>query len=249
MRGRVASICLVAVAGFAVPHTVARGAIVISIGAQPVEINDAFFTGTHDKDHVGRDLVSLQDKSQDGTESGSNAIGGTSEDVKTRESVLLSELASVTINQKNYFELRFNADEPAETSKAPISIDGLMIYTSSNANGSNGTKVYDLDATSDVSLLLSEKTNGLGKDDMIVDLPTSIFGPLQGKYLIVYSCLGVKAAASGGPEVWSAVIGKVPEPALLGTLPVIALLRRRRARRAVRTTTATANPLTSANQS
>ena len=108
--------------------------------------------------------------------------------------------------------------------------------------------MYDLDANADVSLLLSEKTNGLGKDDMIVDLPTSIFGPLQGKYLIVYSCLGVKAAASGGPEVWSASSAKFPSRAAWHAC-AYRTAATRRTRRAVRTTTATANPLTSANQS
>ncbi|MDJ0737811.1 MAG: PEP-CTERM sorting domain-containing protein [Nostocaceae cyanobacterium] len=160
-------------------------------------------------------------------------------------SLLFSDVSIVNIDGKDYRQFILDLNEPNAKKKNPdapnIILDDLQIFlgnapdltgfnTTDFAN--NTTKIFDLDAGGDNSVLLRDRNSGSGRYDYLVSIENSKFennfvGTNQ--YLYLYSKF---SNAEGGFEEWATKKRRVPEPATLTGLALLggamAFLRRRR---------------------
>jgi hypothetical protein len=190
-------------------------------------VDGAMFTPAHDRAHGnGSEFLRIQGKSKDGNEAGFNSDAGrTLDDKSGSKTLLLSEFQQVTIKGSTFFEFILNVNEPRGGGKSSIYLTALRIFASNQPAGSSlsglGDPVYDLDAGGDRSILLDAATNGHGKIDMIVDIPSDAFANKGEKYVTLYSAF---SSASGGAETWSALVGEIPEPLFAGASAIVGVL-------------------------
>ncbi len=148
----------------------------------------------------------------------------------------------ITVNGKQYRELRLDINETKTTKGRYLSLDSLEIYLQDtggiNKKADLKNLVYSLDtATVDNYVKLDYSlAPGSGWDDMSVLLPETIFaGSSNHPYFYLYSKFGVNFPSDAGFEEWAAdppvTNVPVPEPStflLFGAgLAGVAFLRRR----------------------
>jgi len=197
-------------------------------------VDGALFTPAHDKAHGnGSEFLRIQGTSGDGKEAGFNSVHGRPLDDKNgSKTILLSQLRPVTIEGRSYFEFILNVSEPQGGGTSSISLDALKIFASDQPAGAAlwclGDPIFDLDAGENRSILMHDQTNGHGKIDMIVDVPSEAFGTNGGDYVTLFSAF---SSASGGAESWSALAGPIPEPLLAGAGALVGVFLVRAKRR------------------
>ena len=150
-----------------------------------------------------------------GVESGFNSddkppIDNTNKDIDQAKThtVLLSSLVQVTINGVQYYQVRIDLNEANSDPNAQISLDQFKIYSSSNGGIESTTTlftqnlIYDMDATGNVSLLLSDAgSTGSGTDDYAILIPVTEFAGLDPATTYVY--FYVQMGAADGAD-WNA---------------------------------------------
>ena len=139
-------------------------------------------------------------------------------------SLLLSDVPIVNINGVDYRQFLLDINESNGQGRELLSLDQLQIFqatspTLNNYDTSSGqlvgaTKIYDLDAGGDNSVLLNYDLNhGSGSGDMFAYIPNSLFDPST-PYVYLYSRFGEDAAAEGtadaGFEEWAVLQGQTP---------------------------------------
>src|SRR5262249_54424053 len=132
-----------------------------------------------------------------GTEQGYNTSARPVEfnektDPNFNRDLLLSEVPVVNINGTAYRQFLLDVNEGVASSTTQlISLDKLQLFQSNTPGVNNyanlGTKVYDLDAGGDNSVILDASLNtGPGLGDMYAYVPDALFDPnLQ--YVYLYS--------------------------------------------------------------
>jgi hypothetical protein len=135
-------------------------------------------------------------------------------------SLPLSALSTTTINGTTYYRFLLDINEPNDKSDGLISLDQVELYLGNAPDlhnyvpgsgfGADATSVYNMDAISDVSILLDASlNNGSGSGDMWMYVPTADFtGPNQ--YVYLFSHFGDVDGMAGGFEEWASVLDPVP---------------------------------------
>lgn len=149
-------------------------------------------------------------------------------------SLLLSDVPVVNIDGVAYRQFLLDINESNGGSAALLSMEQLQIFQGGSntlhdygkAESNLGTKVYDLDANGNNTVLLNYDLNsGSGSGDMFAYIPDSLFDPSV-PYVYLYSSFGNTFKADGdadaGFEEWAVLKGtttppvnEVPAPATL----------------------------------
>jgi Bacterial Ig-like domain len=132
-------------------------------------------------------------------------------------SLKLSDMAIKLINGVAYYEFRVDLNEKNSAAGKLVSLNEFKLYTSARPAtladfnnttdkfGAGFTKVYDLDAGGDKTLILKDDNSGSGTDDYSVLIQASAFGnvdPAQ-TYVTLYTNMGRPTAEEdGGFEEW-----------------------------------------------
>ncbi|MEY2484848.1 MAG: hypothetical protein QOH39_496 [Verrucomicrobiota bacterium] len=170
------------------------------------------------------------------TEQGYNSGTGnfdTSRAPQWNHEILVSDLRATTINGVNYFGFVVDVNEPGG-SKAPISLDGLKLFTSSTIqnststdskgvfNGSLGNLVFDLGQN---TLHYTDAQHGSGSGDINIYIPVSdLAGAKPTDYLYMYQMWGAADISEGGFEETALLSGFVPVPEFGTLFPIIGLM-------------------------
>jgi hypothetical protein len=166
------------------------------------------FLATHDSNANGQ--------TNDGVAEGFNndATGILDVDASKTSSLKLSDMPIKVIDGVEYYEFRVDLNETNNVAGRIVTLNEFKIYTSTSpatlANfnnttdefGAGFTKVYDLDAGEDRTLILRDDNSGSGTDDYSVLIKVSAFGDVDPTttYLTLYTNMGrqpgVRMAAS-----------------------------------------------------
>ena len=170
------------------------------------------FLATHDSNANGQ--------TNDGVAEGFNndATGILDVDASKTSSLKLSDMPIKVIDGVEYYEFRVDLNETNNVAGRIVTLNEFKIYTSTSpatlANfnnttdefGAGFTKVYDLDAGEDRTLILRDDNSGSGTDDYSVLIKVSAFGDVDPTttYLTLYTNMGRQpgAAEDGGFEEW-----------------------------------------------
>ena len=145
--------------------------------------------------------------------------------------ITLATVPVQTIGLVDYYSFFLDINEEGNDSDKYLSLDNVMIFTSTVANQSSeplpvGTLRYNMDAGSDNTVLLNfDLEPGSGRADMELLVPTSLFtGALGSNFVYLYSIFGGVGtnpgagfpagnyAASDGFEEWARGTGTFEEP-------------------------------------
>jgi len=157
-------------------------------------------------------------------------------DASKSEAILLGAIPIKIVNGVAYYEFRVDLNEANSGSDTLISLDQFQLYVGPYdldgdppnpdpaTQGQNDpnvdlvdtfsevqslTKVYDMDAGNDVSVLMDEaNSSGSGNDDYVVLVPVANFAGLDVATTYVY--LYVQMGAAGGDGDGDGAIGDVP---------------------------------------
>lgn len=161
-------------------------------------------------------------------------------------SLLLNAIPIVNINGKDYRQFILDINEPNATNRNPklptITLDRLQVFLSKSPAltgypnfGGNATKVFDLDAGSNNTVLLNDLNSGSGRYDYLISIENSLFTRSK-PYVYLYSKF---TGAEGGFEEFAVrepqkqPATSVPEPATLAGIGLVAgamvISRRRKA--------------------
>ena len=117
--------------------------------------------------------------------------------------------------EEAYYEFRVDLNESNSSPDTQISLDSFQLYASQDGTIEDlavlqgQTKIYDMDAGQDVSVLLSEaNSSGSGNDDYSVLVPVEAFGNADPAttYVYLYVKMGEAGATwtvQGGFEEWN----------------------------------------------
>jgi len=131
--------------------------------------------------------------------------------------LMLSEVPKVTIGNTTYRQFLLDVNESNGQGRNLISLDKLQIFQSPQGSLSSypnlGTKVYDLDAGKDNSILLDYSLNhGSGSGDMFAYIPDALFDPSV-PFVYLYSQFGdADGSSDAGFEEWAVLQGQSPPP-------------------------------------
>jgi hypothetical protein len=219
-------------------------------------IGDAFFQQIDDQS-TGTGVIDPFVRIQaNGTESGFNTdlrpLTGDLADVNSSaqytKSILVSEFA-VREAPNGVASLRFLLDINQTNANPQLSLDEMMVFVANRGDigtmsdlMSEGTLLYDMDATEDSHVLMDYSLNpGSGGGDMFAFVKASLFAGHGDKYLYLYSRFGDTVRSNDGFEEWARLGGPsdpppppvIPEPATVlllggGILGAAAMRRRRR---------------------
>jgi hypothetical protein len=175
----------------------------------------------------------------EGTEDGFNTDAGPQPPLDAKagiwtHSVQWQDLATITIDNTDYYSFQLDANEQQSGTQSLISLDGLKIYSGTDPALTSlsglGDPLYDLDGTSDQTIFIETALKpGSGTDDLTLYIPKSYFDTVNGTdYMIFYTEFGLADGVDPGFvtgatfEEWRAVTGtnEIPEPgtvALLGS--------------------------------
>src|SRR5262245_36900169 len=138
------------------------------------------------------------------------------DDARTH-SLKLSDMSVKLINGVAYYEFRVDLNENNSAAGKLVSLNEFKLYTSASPAtladfnnttdelGSGFTKVYDLDAGGDKTLILKDDNSGSGTDDYSVLIKASAFGNVDPEqtYVTLYVNMGSQSAPEdGGVEEW-----------------------------------------------
>jgi hypothetical protein len=143
-------------------------------------------------------------------------------------SLLLSDVPVVTINGTAYRQFLLDINETSAVVKgenqALLSMEELQIFQGGTntlhdygiSESNLGTKIYDLDAGGNNTVLLNYDLNsGSGSGDMFAYIPDSLFDPSV-PYVYLYSSFGNMFKASGDADAgfaeWAVIKGSNPPP-------------------------------------
>jgi hypothetical protein len=223
------------VVGLSLTALSARAATVVTnlTNTGSATFNNAWFFVNDDHDtNPSTAFVRIQ-AHQGTTEYGYNNNGPVSDDTKSGSYLLkLSELPIVQYNGNSYYKFVLDVGEPQSSSKKSISMDDLKLYTFPMTPG-NDTKSfgqqtgftlrYNIDNANDNDVLLTDRSNGQGKNDLVALLPT--FYTADDQWVMLYSKFGEHGKAEGSFEAWKiGAAAVVPEPATMLLIPTGALL-------------------------
>lgn len=148
--------------------------------------------------------------------------------------IKFSDLQVTVINGQQYYGFSVDVNEPNGGGKAPISLDGLSLWTSSTLqsststnsqgyfNGSLGTLRYDLGNN---TVLYTDRNNGSGQDDISIFIPVSDFaGANANDYVYLYQRWGNTQDSEGGFEETRLIAGITPVPEMSALFPIIGLM-------------------------
>ena len=182
-------------------------------------------------------FLRIQGPASGGIEEGYNTVGTLEYETKDATSLQVWELSEITFDGIEYYGFLLDINESGGA-KRFVSLDEVRVYvedTGSLDDSQFGTPVYDLDAGGDNYVLLDTALgSGSGDGDMLMLVPSDLFGEDQDKYVYLYSKLGVNEIAESGFEEWAVNSGEgllvTPEPTTLVLLATgtLLLLRRRR---------------------
>ncbi|MFZ9396358.1 MAG: hypothetical protein ACO25F_09905, partial [Erythrobacter sp.] len=134
-----------------------------------------------------------------------NPLDGTNDEIdpSKTETILLGAIPIKIINGVAYYEFRVDLNESNSAPDTQISLDQFKLYTSSSGTIESTDDLfasqlrYDMDAGSDISVLLSEaNSSGSGNDDYAVLVPVDNFSGLNPATTYVY--LWVQMGAADG---------------------------------------------------
>ena len=120
-------------------------------------------------------------------------------DYAKSEVVRVGQLTTVTVNGQEYYEIRYDLNEPDNGSDNEITIENLQIFVSSNGDiidydsFSDEEKIYDMDeAAGDPGtyLLLDENSTGSGTDDYRILIPVDMIDDPDDYYFYLYVEMG-----------------------------------------------------------
>ena len=170
------------------------------------------FLATHDSNANGQ----TNDEVAEGFNN--DATGILDVDASKTSSLKLSDMPIKVIDGVEYYEFRVDLNETNNVAGRIVTLNEFKIYTSTSpatlANfnnttdefGAGFTKVYDLDAGEDRTLILRDDNSGSGTDDYSVLIKVSAFGDVDPTttYLTLYTNMGRQpgAAEDGGFEEW-----------------------------------------------
>lgn len=122
-------------------------------------------------------------------------------------SLKFSDLGTVTVNGKNYFQFRLDIDEPNNGPKRYISLDEVKIYAGGSGNLpdlSTTSLLWNMDGGvgGDAVVYLNggNLSPGNGGDDMRMLVPTSFFAGHLNDYMYFYTKFGATFTADIGPN-------------------------------------------------
>ena len=134
------------------------------------------------------------------------------------DSLKLSDMPIKIIDGEEYYEFRVDLNENNNPTGQIVSLNEFKIYTSASPAtladfnnttdefGAGFTKVYDLDAGEDRTLILNDTSSGSGTDDYSVLIKASAFGDVDPTttYLTLYTNMGRQPSPTedGGFEEW-----------------------------------------------
>ena len=150
-------------------------------------------------------------------------------------SLLLSSIPIVNIGGQNYRQFILDLNEPNATKKDStlpnITLDMLQVFISNSSAltgypnfGGLATKVFDLDAGSNNTVLLNDLNSGSGRYDYLISIDNGLFTSSQ-PYVYLYSKF---TGAQGGFEEFAVrepqkqPATSVPEPATLAGIGLVA---------------------------
>jgi len=175
-----------------------------------------------------------------GIEQGYNTTGTPEYDTKDAQALALADVPSTQVDGIMYREFLLDVNEPGGN-KSLISLDQVKIYVASQSNLDDsqlGVPIYNLDAGTNNRVLLdvSLVSSGSGAGDMLMLIPSSLFGTNEESYVYLFARFGDNQSTEGGFEEWSVghdqtiscTILEVPEPATLTLLAGGGLLFLRR---------------------
>ncbi|OHB55015.1 MAG: hypothetical protein A2Y07_02090 [Planctomycetes bacterium GWF2_50_10] len=172
---------------------------------------------------------------KDQVEHGYNTNGKLEFDTKAgahTHALSLADIPVVMIGSVAYREFCLDINQNGQKT---LSLDELKIHIASAANlteyptNSNfGPAIYNLDQTGDNLVTMDYTLNpGSGKGDVVLLVPSVLFGTDTSKYVYLYSKLGVNLQADDGFEEWGIGEGGtpiIPEPATLAILSLGSVL-------------------------
>ena len=138
-------------------------------------------------------------------------------DAAKSETILLGAIPIVVINGIAYYEFRTDLNENNNGFHPQLSLDQFKLFVGPRdldpgagvdlvdtfAEVQTLTKVYDMDAEHDISVLMNEATsNGSGTDDYSVLVPVSNFGDLDPATTYVYLFVEMGIADGSPPDEW-----------------------------------------------
>jgi uncharacterized repeat protein (TIGR01451 family) len=166
----------------------------------------------------------------DGTEEGFNHDSGAllNTDQAKTQSLKVGQLESTNQGGTDYYVFRLDMNEPGNAggADAPINLNEFKLYTSATvatsgnyvANdgsgdpGLNFTKIFDLDAGGDNTLLMKDLSSGSGGDDYLVLVSKSLVDAAPNTYLSLY--WQFSAAQGGFEEARALTVPFVAAPAI-----------------------------------
>lgn len=200
-----------------------------SIGSSGIINGAEFFQGTIVPTGTGvyEPFLRLQ---KHGTEQGFNTSASSVLDNKagiwTRD-LLAATIPTITVNGKDYREVRLDINEKNNETGRYLSLDSLEIYLENTAgiatkSGLTNLK-YSMDDAQHNYFVKLDYTlaSGSGWDDMSVLLPEEIFADaLSNRYFYLYSKFGENFSSDAGFEEWAAdpPAAAVSEPGTLALL-------------------------------
>ena len=209
------------------------------------EINDALFLQFDPKGSTGtgriNSFVRIQ-RNGSGVEKGYNTTGALEWETKSglfTRALQLGSIPKAMFRGVQYREFLLDTNESGGA-KSYISLDALKIHIEASGGltgyggGAFSPAIYDLDAGGNSSVRLDNGLvgSGSGDGDMLMLVPSYLFGNDDSKYVYLYSEFGADNEADDGQEEWSVAVGTplVPEPATLAMLLAggAVLLRRRK---------------------
>ena len=196
-------------------------------GARFIQFDSPHFAGSSRIDS----FLQIQGSESGGIEAGYNTTGTLEYDTKQADSLLLSAVPTVTLDSVEYREFMLDTNE-ASGDKSGLSLDELKLYVESTGDRSGhpanfSAPVYDMDAVEDSWVLLdSDLSSGMGNGDLLVYIPSSMFGSDEAQHVYLYSRFGDTVTSEDGVEEWYVGIGGaiVPEPGALALLALGAAL-------------------------
>lgn len=156
-------------------------------------LNQAEYTGSGSGNYFSFLRVNAKDGVAEGVNTDASPLPLDDNGATQNNALKLSQIPIVVIDGVEYYEIRLDVNEPNSTTNE-LSLSEIQLFlstqqaTSADVNADRSvtaldgdfTKVFDLDATTDKTLILRDDYSGSGRDDYILYIPVSQVGSLTG---------------------------------------------------------------------